>query len=283
MTDLTLPVTLNCRGRLVVLDRPLVMGILNLTPDSFYAHSRVDGVAAALAQAKQMAAEGADLLDVGAMSSRPGAEVISAEEEWRRLEQVLPALIDALPQMLFSVDTVHGATVRRAAAAGVHLINDISAGKLDADMYPAVAETGLPYILMHMQGRPETMKQQTGYDNLLTDIWDFLAAETGRLRELGVRDLIIDPGFGFGKTIAQNFELLREFGAFRTLGLPLLAGISRKSMIWKTLDTDPAGALNGTTALHMVALQQGANILRVHDVKAAVETITLFRRLYAAE
>ncbi len=277
--------TLNCRGRLLSLERPLVMGILNITPDSFYTGSRIMDVRATVERAGRMLAAGAAILDIGGMSSRPGAEVIAPDMEWARIQPVIEAILEAFPEAILSIDTVHPTVARRAVVAGVRLINDISAGRIDPEMYATVAALRVPYILMHMRGRPETMAEEArkGYTDLLTEIWDFLAAEVGRLRELGVIDIIIDPGFGFGKTIAHNFELLRHLHAFRTFDLPLLAGLSRKSMIWRTLGITPEAALNGTTALNLVALQQGANILRVHDVREAVEVVDLFWRMEHGE
>lgn len=272
--------TLNCRGRLLVLDVPKVMGILNITKDSFYAGSRMPEISMAVDRAGAMLAAGATILDVGGMSSRPGAPLSEAGVEADRVVPVVEALAKAYPDALISVDTVHAQVARQTVMAGAHLINDISAGQFDADLYPTVAELRVPYILMHMKGRPETMVQRAQYDSLLTEIWDFLAAEIAKLRALDVVDIIIDPGFGFGKTVAHNFELLRQFHVFRTFDFPLLAGISRKSMIWRTLGSSPEQALNGTTALHMVALQQGAQLLRVHDVREAVEVIRLWQELY---
>ncbi len=272
--------TLNCRGRLLVLDQPKVMGILNITDDSFYAGSRLPNVEGAIERAGNMLAGGATILDVGGMSSRPGAPLSEAVEEADRVVPVIEALAGAFPEALISVDTVHALVARQAIAAGAHLINDISAGRFDPDLYSTVAKLGVPYILMHMKGKPENMMQQAVYESLLTEVWDFLAAEIGKLRALGVRDIVVDPGFGFGKTVAHNFELLRQLHAFRTFDLPVLAGVSRKSMIWRTLGTSPEKALNGTTALHMVALQQGASILRVHDVVEAVEVVRLWQELY---
>lgn len=255
------------------------MGILNATPDSFYAGSRVESVQAAVDRAGEMLEEGADLLDIGGMSTRPGAKVITPEEEAERVGPVVEALVRTFPEAILSVDTVYAATARLVVNAGAGMINDISAGSLDETLLTTVAELKVPYVLMHMQGRPETMRQQTQYDDLLTDIWDFLARKLTELRALGQLDVIIDPGLGFGKTIDQNFRILSQLHAFRTLGVPLLIGLSRKSMIWKTLEIDSAAALNGTTALHVIALQQGANILRVHDVAPAREVIRLMARM----
>ncbi len=255
------------------------MGILNLTPDSFYESSRIQTTDRALELAAQMLTAGATFLDLGAMSSRPGAQIISPELEWQRLQPGLTAIRNAFPEALLSVDTIHATVAQKAVDAGADLINDISGGTLDASMFGTVARLGVPYILMHMRGTPETMRQLTSYDNLVVDILDDLIKKVGTLRALGATDIILDPGFGFGKTIEQNFDLLRQFHQFGVVGLPLLAGLSRKSMIWKTLNTKPEGALNGTTALHMIALQQGASILRVHDVLEAVQVVQLWEQL----
>lgn len=258
------------------------MAILNATPDSFYIGSRTQSVNDAVERAGRFLLEGADILDVGGMSTRPGAEVIPARLEADRVVPVIEAIHATYPTAVISVDTVHASVARAAVAAGASIVNDISAGSLDADLWPTVAELQVPYVLMHMKGRPETMKQQAVYEDLLTDIWDFLAERIGQLRALGLHDIIIDPGFGFGKTIDHNFQLLRHLHAFKTFELPLLTGISRKSMIWRTLDIPAEEALNGSSALHMVALQQGADLLRVHDVRAAREVITLWEKLYPA-
>jgi dihydropteroate synthase len=273
--------TLNCNGRLLTLDQPRIMGILNVTPDSFYAGSRVDSVQAAVDRAGEMLAAGADILDIGGMSTRPGARVIDPAEEADRVGPVIGAVARAFPEAIISVDTVYAETARLAVAAGAGMVNDISAGSLDPDLFATVAELQVPYVLMHMQGRPENMREHTDYDDLLNDIWDFLAQKIGELRSLGQLDIIVDPGLGFGKTIDQNFTILRNLHAFRTFDLPLMIGLSRKSMIWKTLEVDPSAALNGTTALHVIALQQGAHILRVHDVAPAREVVQLMARLQA--
>jgi len=271
--------TLNCRGRLVELDSPLVMGILNITPDSFFPGSRLSGLDAVLERAEKMLSEGATFLDLGGMSSRPGAELISVEEELERVIPAVEAVLARFPEALVSVDTVRAAVAREAVGAGACMINDISAGRLDPDLYKTIAELRVPYVLMHMQGDPHNMQRDPQYDDVLTEVLDFLIAELGKLRELGVHDVIVDPGFGFGKTVEHNYELLKKLSAFKILETPILVGISRKSMITRVLGVPPAEALNGTSALHMVALQQGANILRVHDVKEAVETIALFERV----
>lgn len=274
--------TLHCKGRLLSLERPLVMGILNTTPDSFYDGGRYQDLDAALRQAEKMLSEGAALIDVGGMSSRPGAEIISAQEECRRVLPVIENIAARFPEAFVSIDTVHAETARRAVEAGACMVNDISAGRLTEGMYETIAELGVPYVLMHMQGRPDTMQQQPQYNDVVQEVLDFLIAETGRLRAAGVKDVLLDPGFGFGKTRAQNFQLLQNLHVFRILPYPVLAGISRKSMIWRSLGITPEEALNGTTALHMVALQQGALMLRVHDVVEAVQVVRLWEQLQTA-
>lgn len=273
-------ITLNCNGKLLLLDTPKVMGILNVTPDSFYEGSRVNLETVILHRAAQQIEEGAAILDIGGMSTRPGAALVPVEEERRRVLAAIKPIVHRFPEAIISVDTFRAEVVRAAFEAGATIVNDISAGSLDTQMYPTVAALGLPYILMHMQGTPQTMHLQPHYENLVQEILDFFIAELAKLRALGVKDIVLDPGFGFGKKIAHNFELLRQFHVFKMLDLPLLAGISRKSMIYKTLKISPEEALNGTTALHMIALQQGARILRVHDVKPAMEVIRLWGALY---
>ena len=255
------------------------MGILNINDDSFFSGSRFSGTDNLLKAAESMLSAGAAILDIGGMSSRPGAEVISAEEELRR---VLPAITNIhreFPDAILSVDTIRSTVAREAVQAGAAMINDISAGKLDQELYPTLGELQVPYVLMHMQKRPENMQEAPTYDNVVQDVLDFLIAEIHTLRQHGVKDILIDPGFGFGKSVEHNYELLRSLHVFRMLDLPILVGISRKSMIYKPLGIGPEQALNGTTALHMAALQQGAGMLRVHDVKEAVETIRLWELL----
>ncbi len=263
------------------------MGILNVTPDSFFDGGRYTSVDSLLQQAEKMLKAGAVLLDIGGASSRPGAAEVSEEEELNRVLPGIEALAKHFPEALLSIDTWRGKVALAAVEAGAHIINDISAGRLDAAMYPTLKAINenprlgpIPYILMHMQGRPETMQQAPVYTDVVTEVLDFFIAEVGRLRALGVRDIILDPGFGFGKTVEQNYQLLRQLSTFsQVLGLPVLAGLSRKSMICKVLKVNPEHALNGTTALNMVALQQGANILRVHDVREAMEVIRLWEML----
>lgn len=263
----------------MALDEPKVMGILNVTPDSFYAESRVHQESAMLQKAEQMINDGVFILDIGGYSTRPGAKDVPVKEEQKRVLQAIKVLKKSFPEVLISVDTFRSAVAKAAIQEGAHLINDVSGGNLDEDMFQTVAELKVPYILMHMRGTPATMKTMNQYDNLLIDIGKELSAKCNQLKSLGVSDIIIDPGFGFAKSIDQNFQLLKDLDYLLRLGYPLLAGLSRKSMIYKTLDTDPKNALNGTTALHMVALQKGALLLRVHDVKEAVETVKLYQKL----
>ncbi len=271
--------TLNCKGRLLTLDRPLVMGILNLTPDSFFEGSRVQKGGDLLVRAERMLAEGAHILDIVGMSSRAGSDVISEEEELKRVLPAVEALHRYFPQAILSVDTVRASVARQAVEAGASMINDISAGRLDEAMYETVAALRVPYVLMHMQGTPRTMQQDPHYEDVVVEILDFFIGEMGKLRALGVHDIILDPGFGFGKTLAHNYELLRGMQAFQILEAPVLAGLSRKSMVTRLLGVSAAEALNGTTALHLAALQNGARILRVHDVKEAVEVIRIYNQL----
>ena len=272
-------ITLNCKGTLVSLEEPIVMGILNLTPDSFYDGGKLKGDGSILRQAEKMLNDGAKILDIGGMSSRPGAKIIDAAEEVNRTVGPISLIHKAFPAAVISIDTVRSVVAKEAVAAGASIVNDISAGKIDADFYQTVANLSVPYILMHMKGTPETMQTQPDYADISLEVLDFFIKEVGKLRELGIKDIILDPGFGFGKTIDHNYQLLNKIHAFRMLDLPILAGISRKSMIYKYLNTTPEFALNGTSVLNMVALQQGAKILRVHDVKEAIETVKLFLQI----
>jgi dihydropteroate synthase len=261
---------------------PVLMGILNVTPDSFYEGSRVATEKALLTQAEQMLAEGATILDIGGVSSRPGAAEVTLEEELKRVTPAVQLLHQHFPQAILSVDTYRAPVAQAAFDAGAHILNDISGGALDQELLQVVAAAKAPYILMHMQGTPQTMQENPQYGDLMTTILDFFIDKIGELQTLGVQDIILDVGFGFGKTIAHNYELLAHLNAFNALEHPILVGVSRKSMIWKVLENSPAEALNGTTALHMVALQQGAKILRVHDVKAAHEALLLWQQLKQA-
>lgn len=271
--------TLNCRGRLLSLDEPVVMGILNVTPDSFFDGGRYNSTDDALRQAERMLEEGAAIIDIGGMSSRPGSELIGVEEELQRVLPPIEAVASTFPETIISIDTVRSQVARQAVEAGASIVNDISAAAFDEALYPTVAELGVPYILMHMQGSPKTMQRNPEYEDVVREVLDFIIAEVGKLRALDVKDIVIDPGFGFGKTVEHNYQLLKQMHVFALTELPILAGLSRKSMINKVLKTKAAHALNGTTALNMVALQQGAKILRVHDVRPAVETIKLWQQL----
>lgn len=272
---------MNINGNLVSLDKPQVMGILNITPDSFYSESRLNQATAILKKAEQMISEGAFILDIGGYSTRPGADDIPTEEEIKRVVSAITMIRSEYPETLISVDTFRAQVAKAAIESGANIINDVSGGNLDTQMFKTVAELQVPYVLMHMRGTPQTMKTLNQYDNLIIDISKELAAKCQVLKSLGVADVIIDPGFGFAKSIAQNYELLRQLGFLKRLGYPILAGLSRKSMIYNTLNGTPEEALNGTTALNMIALQNGANLLRVHDVKEASETIQLFNALNA--
>lgn len=273
--------TFQIRGRLFTLDKPKVMGILNLTPDSFFEGSRVNQDDKSILQtAEKMIREGADFLDLGGYSTRPGAENISCEEEKKRVIPAISLIKKYFPEILISVDTFRSNVAKAAVESGADLINDISSGNLDSAMLETVSRLGVPYIAMHMRGTPQTMQAQTDYSDLIPEIIRYFAEKLNQFKKLGIKDVIIDPGFGFAKTKDQNFDLLRELKNLKLLGIPVLVGISRKSMIYKSLDCQPSEALNGTTALNMFALLQGANILRVHDVKEAKETIQLFEQLY---
>lgn len=270
--------TINVRGKLIDLSTPKVMGIINLTPDSFFEGSRKTTVDDALRQAGKMLQEGADFLDLGAYSSRPGADDISIQEETDRLLPVLEAIIKEFGDAIISIDTFRSAVAEAAIKAGAHIINDISGGQLDENMFATVARLRVPYILMHMKGNPKTMVQQAQYDDVFIEVLDYFARRYAQLKQLGVHDVIIDPGFGFAKTHEQGYELMRKMQGFDVLQLPVLVGVSRKRMIYGLNGGTAADALNGTTALHTIALTKGANILRVHDVKEAVEDIQIWGR-----
>lgn len=268
--------TLNCKGRLLVIDKPVVMGIINITPDSFYRDSRRQGTDAVLKQAEKMLHEGATILDIGGQSTRPGSEKLSAEQELERIIDPIKAIHTHFPDAFISVDTYYAEVAKEAVAAGSSIINDISAGSMDEKMISTVAALQVPYVLMHMQGTPQTMQQQLIYGNVTKEVLDFFIQKKDELQKAGIHDIIIDPGFGFGKTSTHNFELLRNLSVFKMLEAPLLLGISRKSTIYKTLGIAPEEALNGTTVLNTIGLMNGAGILRVHDVKEAKEAIALF-------
>ncbi|MBO9660554.1 MAG: dihydropteroate synthase [Chitinophagaceae bacterium] len=267
--------TLNCKGRLLEIDKPVVMGIINATPDSFFSASRHNSTDAMIRQAESMLTEGALLLDIGGQSTRPGSEPVSQEEELSRTIDGIAAIHTRFPEAILSVDTYYAKVAQEAVAAGASIINDISAGQLDPAMIPSVAALKVPYVLMHMQGKPQTMQQSPVYDNVTLEVLDFFIEKTAQLRKAGINDIILDPGFGFGKTIPHNFELLHHMKALSALELPLLIGLSRKGTIYKTLGITAEEALNGTTVLNTIALMNGAKILRVHDVRAAKEAIVL--------
>ena len=271
--------TINCKGQLIDLSTPKVMGILNVTPDSFYDGGSYKDERDILNQAKQMLAEGAAFIDIGGYSSRPGAEFVSEDEELNRVIPVIKLILQHFPECLISIDTFRSRVAQKAIEAGAAIVNDISAGKLDDAMITTVGKLSVPYIMMHMRGTPKTMQQQTNYDDLIKDVLSYFAERIALAHKAQIKDIIIDPGFGFAKTLEQNYKMLNHFKLFKIADKPILAGVSRKSMIFKTLKTASADALNGTTALHMVALENGASLLRVHDVKEAMECITLFNKL----
>ena len=269
--------TINVKGKLISLDEPLVMGILNTTPDSFFAESRCQDEEAIRARIRQIRDEGAAMIDIGAYSSRSGADDISAEEETARLLPAIALTREEWPEAIVSIDTFRADVARRAILAGADIINDIAGGEMDDKMFETVAELHVPYILMHMQGTPRNMQVNPQYEDVMCEVFRSLGQRVERLHELGVADVIIDPGFGFGKTLEQNYVMLRRLNEFALLECPILVGISRKSMIYKPLGTTPQGALTGTIALDAIALGKGANILRVHDVKEAVQTVKLVK------
>ena len=267
---------INVNGSLLDLSVPCVMGILNITPDSFYAGSRMQTEAEITARAQQILDEGAGIIDIGAYSSRPNAENVSSHEEMERLRMGLEILRKTQPGAVISVDTFRADVARMCVEEyGVAIINDIAAGEMDADMFRTVAELNVPYIMMHMQGTPQNMQKHPHYDNLLKEVFFYFAQKVQQLRDLGMKDIILDPGFGFGKTVEHNYELLAHLEEFRVFELPLLVGVSRKSMIYRLLGGTPQDALNGTTVLDTICLLKGADILRVHDVREAVETVKI--------
>ena len=271
--------SINCNGKLVDLNTPKVMGVLNITPDSFYDGGRYKDAKSILNQTEKLISEGATFLDIGAYSSRPGADFISENEELKRIVPVVELIQKNNPDVLISIDSFLAKVIRECVSAGAVISNDISAGKLDPDMIKTVGELGVPYIMMHMRGTPQTMKNQTTYQHLINEIYAYFSKQIELARQHNITDIIIDPGFGFAKTLAQNYELLNQMEFFKNLNCPILTGVSRKSMIYKVLGCTAEEALNGTTALNMVALMNGACILRVHDVKEAVECIKLFNQL----
>jgi dihydropteroate synthase len=267
--------TINVNGKIVSLQEPLVMGILNCTPDSFYDGGKNNTPESSLKLVAQMVEEGVSIIDVGGYSSRPNAKEISPEEEIRRVIPIIELINEKFPEIIISIDTFRAEVANKAIESGASIINDISAGNLDKEMFETVANLQVPYIMMHMRGTPQNMQQNTDYKNITEEIIAYFSTKINTLRKMGVNDIIIDPGFGFAKTLDQNYELLQKLSYFNVLELPILAGISRKSMIYKLLDTTSENSLNGTAVLNTIALMKGASILRVHDVKQAIETIKL--------
>ncbi|HMS70163.1 MAG TPA: dihydropteroate synthase [Saprospiraceae bacterium] len=270
---------INCKGTLIDLSSPKVMGVINLNVDSFYSESRIVGIQALLDKVAQMVEEGADFIDLGFMSSKPGSEISDPQTESVVIGQSVKAILDQFPEVLISVDTIHADVASASLDAGAAMINDISAGTHDNQMWKIVKEIRAPYVMMHMRGNPQNMQILAQYEDVVMDVLRYLATQRNAAIDFGINDVIIDPGFGFAKTIDQNFELLNKLAAFKMIEAPILVGISRKSMIYKTLNTVAQDALTGTIALNFGALERGANILRVHDVKEAKETIKLFEKL----
>lgn len=273
--------TINCKGQLIDLSHPRVMGILNVTPDSFYDGGSYKDETQILKQVETMLNYGATFIDIGGYSSRPGADFVSESEELNRVLPVVELILKHFSKTLISIDTFRSEVAKQTVKAGAAIINDISAGKLDENMIAMVGKLGVPYIIMHMRGNPKTMQQQTDYQDLLKEMITYFGEQITKAHEAKINDIIIDPGFGFAKTLEQNYHLLNHLRLLKITDKPILAGLSRKSMIYKTLNTTAKETLNGTTALHMIALENGASILRVHDVKEAMECITLFNQLKA--
>jgi dihydropteroate synthase len=271
--------SINCSGKLLTFEKPLVMGILNITPDSFYDGGKHSGMAGILNHVSKMLNEGADIIDVGAISTKPGATDVSFEEERDRLIPVLENIKNKFPDSIISIDTYRSQVARIAVDKGAHIINDISAGNFDKEMFKVISELNVPYIIMHIQGTPSNMQQNPVYKDVVKEVGQYFIEKVTALKKLGVNDIIIDPGFGFGKTVEHNYELLNNLEYFSIFDLPIMVGISRKSMINKVLHTTPDEALNGTTVLNTIALMKGSNILRVHDVKEAVEAVKLVGKL----
>lgn len=282
-TLLPVQTLLQSKGRLLDISTPIVMGILNATPDSFYYKGKDSSVTELLKLAELMLRDGATILDIGGASTKPSAAIISIDEELSRTINIVEILHKHFPEAWLSIDTFHSKVAKEAVAAGAAIVNDISAGRFDNDMMATVAQLKVPYIAMHIQGTPQTMQQNPQYDDVVFEVGNSLKEVCNNATAAGIVDIIIDPGFGFGKTVAHNFQLLNDLSVFSMMGKPILAGLSRKSMICKTLNVSPSEALNGTTALNMIALQNGTNILRVHDVKEAVEVVRLWQGLKEAQ
>ena len=271
--------TINCKGSLIDLSTPKVMGILNVTPDSFFDGGKYKNETEILSQVEKMLLNGATFIDIGAYSSKPNAEFVSEQEEISRIVPVINLVLKHFPETIFSIDTFRSEVAKASLESGAAIINDIAAGNLDDKMLETIAKYNVPYIMMHMRGNPQTMQTLTNYDDIVKEMLFYFSEKVAMARSFGINDLIIDPGFGFAKTIAQNYEVFQKMELFNLLELPLLIGISRKSMIYKALDTTIENALNGTTVLNTLALTKGAKILRVHDVKEAVECVTLFNKI----
>lgn len=271
--------TINCKGQLIDLSTPKVMGILNITPDSFYDGGKNNGEQLIIDKVKKMLADGATFIDIGAYSSKPNAEFVSEEEELKRILPIVELLVKVFPEIIISIDTFRSQIAKATIEAGAAIINDISAGELDENMMQTVADLKVPYIMMHMRGTPKTMQSLTDYEDIIKEMLFYFSEKVNKARSLGISDLIIDPGFGFAKTVEQNFEVMNKLELFQMLNLPLLSGISRKSMIYKTLGNTPQESLNGTTVLNTVSLMKGAKVLRVHDVKEAMECVKLFEKM----
>jgi len=270
--------TINCKGQLIDLSTPKVMGILNCTPDSFFDGGKYKSEKDILIQVEKMLTDGATFIDIGAYSSKPNAAFVNEEDEENRLLPIINLVLKNFPQTIISVDTFRSAIAKKAIENGAAIINDISAGTMDADMLPTVSKLKVPYIMMHMKGTPQTMQSLAQYKNIVKEMMFYFSEKVSAARSLGIHDIIIDPGFGFAKTLEQNYEVMQKLELFQMLDLPMLVGISRKSMIYKTLETNADNSLNGTTVLNTIALQKGASILRVHDIKEAFECVTLFNK-----
>lgn len=275
--------TINCKGKLLDLKHPKIMGILNLTPDSFYDGGKFSDEAKILKKVESMILDGMDILDIGGQTTKPGSDLLSADEEMQRIMPIMHRLVKEFPDLLISIDTFYSKTATNAIESGAAIINDVSAGSIDDNMFTAVAELQVPYILMHMQGKPKNMQQKPTYENVVLEVNQFLSEKLFALHQLQINDIILDVGYGFGKTVEHNFQLLKNQRLIGFGNYPILTGISRKSIICKTLNIKPYDAINGTTALHILALQNGANILRVHDVKEVRECIKLFEMYQSVE
>lgn len=276
-------ITINCNGRLVSLQTPAVMGIVNITSDSFYKHSRLQNERGVLDQVEKMATDGAAWIDIGVMSSRPGAAIITPEEEWARLDPFFDLIRKQFPEMLISVDTLHAQTAQQVLDRGADMINDISGGTYDDKMLNVVGRYNVPFVMMHMQGLPKNMQDRPEYEDVVTDIFDFFTRQIEKATDHGITDIVLDPGFGFGKTLKHNYRLLRYLDAFEIFRYPVMVGVSRKGMIQKTIGRPAEEALNGTTAVHMLSLMKGARILRVHDVREAVECVQIWEKYKEGE